>query len=222
MPEAVGGGTDVSFGPRAPSVSTSGANLLLVHAGGNSLLYARERTATAWGASAQVGTVTVRNDLPTAVVELATGGSLAVFSTDTGAAQKLAYTTRSGGTWTGSASVFDNGTNRAFSNDPLALLALSAGRALLVFRGGDTNLYATTFDPVGVVPWSPPTAITAQPVATASAPSLAAGICGSDAIVAFVDGATAKVARLTGTVWSAPEAVPGVGDATYVGVASKR
>jgi hypothetical protein len=222
-PEGIGAGNDVSFGPRAAAATTTtnGANMVIAHAGGNGLLYARERAATAWTASVQIGSITVRNDLPVAATELFGGMLLSIFSIDTGTTQKLAYATRSGKSWTVGGAVFDNGINRAFSNDPTALLPLASGRALLVFRGGDTNLYATTFDPTGAVKWSAPSTVTSSGIATMSAPSLAAGICGADAIAAFVETGTVKLVRLTAGVWSVPEKVPGLAGATYVGIASK-
>jgi hypothetical protein len=80
----------------------------------------------------------------------------------------------------------------------------------VAFRGQDLKGYVST----GTIGASSITFTAAVPVAPGgalvdSAPSVAKGICGDDAIAVFASASQVRATRLRAGVWSAPEAVTG-------------
>ncbi|MEO6572409.1 MAG: hypothetical protein ABIP89_01125, partial [Polyangiaceae bacterium] len=102
---------------------------------------------------------------------------------------------------------------------PPTLIGTPGGHAVLAWRGSDGKAYFSLFN--GAT-WSPPAPFLTPNPAIDSYPALAKGVCGADAVGAYVEGGGAlKLVRLTGTTWSAPVTVPGAGGLTSVAIATR-
>lgn len=198
-------GSPQSFGPSAPSMAAQGPDVIAVFAGNDGDLYDQTRSGGVWLSATGHGLGNLVQ-LPPAVVSMTAGIDLLVVfvrSTD----GKIEWTSRTGAVWTAPSELDIN----SFSADPVALAALPGGDAVAAFRGLDGNIYTSRYTNGAAPPWSVPAAVANPNYAIASSPSLAPGVGGADAELAFVDTATAQAfhARLQGATWSAPAAVGG-------------
>ena len=208
-----GSGPSQSFGARAPAGAAAGTDLVAVQAGSDSYLYDQAWTGS-WAAAHQQGGAAVQNTIPPVVVSLSGGASDLLAAYLRVSDYKLMAVARTGGTW-GTPMLLD--TN-AFSNDPIALGALPGGKALLVFRGTDDKPYFSTWD--GATTWSAPAAVVANAnPAIGSVPSIAPGVCGADAIVAWAEsGGGVRYASYAGGSFGAPQSVAGTSGAKFVAI----
>ncbi|MBI4701207.1 MAG: hypothetical protein HY744_08625, partial [Deltaproteobacteria bacterium] len=195
-----------SFGPSPAAIALVGADVVIAYAGDDGKLYEQVRSAGAWKPAAATGAALA--SLKPGLCSLDKGPELlAVYvrSSD----KKLAWLARTAGTWSQAKDVEAN----TYSGDPLALAALSGGRAVLTFRGLDGKIYASVYDPGKNPPWAQPAAVASPNPAIKSGPSLAPGTGGTDAELAFVDAGSqaAYHSRLAGGKWSAPALVGGSG-----------
>ena len=208
-----GSGSSQSFGARAPAVAAAATDLVAVQAGSDSYLYDQTWSGS-WQAAHQQGSAAVQNTIPPSIVALSGGASelLAAYLRVTD--YKVMAVARTSGTW-GTPMLID--TN-AYSNDPLAVAALPGGKALIVFRGSDDKPYFTAWD--GASTWTAPAAVLATGNPTvASTPSIAPGVCGADAIVAWAEsGGGVRYASFAGGSFGAPQAVAGTSGAKFVAV----
>jgi hypothetical protein len=202
-------GSPQSFGPSSASVTLDGSDVLALYAGSNGDLYDQRRSGGAWQpASAHaLGDVVA---LTPAVVALESGAILVVYVNKT--TSTLTFSVRDTNVWSAPIAIAG-----ALSNDPVAVASLPGDQAMAAFRGTNGQVYAMTFDLAGPA-FSAPTAIASPNPTTPSTPAVAAGIDGSVAELAFVDGASGAVhhVRWSGTTWSS--AIP-VGGAGLFGVA---
>jgi hypothetical protein len=123
---------------------------------------------------------------------LANGRSLVVFShSDT----LLLFASGIGNAWEPAQALYNTQTTQAMTGSSVSLAPLPSGGALLVFRGNDGNGYFSIYPPnVGPQPgpfqsnspWSAPAPL---PNATslAAPPQIAAGVCGDEAALVFVN-----------------------------------
>jgi hypothetical protein len=208
-----GSGSSQSYGARAPSAAAAGTDLVVVQAGSDSYLYDQTWNGS-WQAAHQQGGAAIQNTLPPTIVALAGGASelLAVYLRETD--YKVMAVARTSGTW-GTPMLVDA---NAYSNDPVAAGALPNGKALVVFRGSDKKPYFSTWD--GASTWSAPAAMLgASNPSIESTPSIAAGVCGADAIVAFVEtGSGAETVPFASGTFGAPTAIAGTSGAKFVAV----
>jgi hypothetical protein len=129
----------------------------------------------------------------------------------------LMFTTRTSGTWSAPAEVYDTGGNIAYSGFTPTLAALPGGGAMVVWQGGNNEPYESTYSSAGG--WGAPANISTMTVM--SAPTVAQGVCGASASVAFVaTGGQVDVTSLTGSTWSAPTAIAGATGMQSVQIAS--
>ncbi len=208
-----GGGSSQSFGARAPSAAAAGADVVVVQAGSDSLLYDQTWNGS-WQAAHQQGGAAVENTLPPTMVALSGGSSELLAAYLRVNDYKVMTVARTGGAW-GTPMLVDA---NAYSNNPVALAALPGGKALVVFRGSDGKPYFSVWD--GASAWTAPAPIVGgnDPV-IASVPSLAPGVCGADAVVAFaVSGGGIELASFTAGSFGAPVAVAGTSGAKFVAV----
>lgn len=203
-------------GPTPSSVTAIGSDTIVAFAGDNGELYDQTRTGGVWqGAHGHgLGNVVVVTPQITAL----NGGSvdlLVVFVNKSDS--KLLFTTRSAGTWSASVLVDQN----TFSADPISLVALPGGKAVLAFRGLDGKIYASRYNPNGAPVWSLPGPIANPNYATPSSPAITGGVGGADVELVFVNSAdgAAYHTSLTNTTWSAPTLVGGTG-LIHIGVSS--
>lgn len=204
---------DASFGPVPGAIAVVGQELVLAFPGGNGGLFVQSRLQGAWQLAAELPNTATT--LSPAAVGLSSGAELLLVYANS-SDKKLMFATRLAGAWSAAAAVEAN----SFSADPPALAALPNGEALLVFRGFDTKPYTARFVPGATPSWSAPKPLIVPNPTVTSAPSVAPGIGGHDAEVAYV-GSDGKAyhTHLASSVWSAPVAVAGPG-LLHVAIAS--
>lgn len=194
-----------SFGPAPGALAALGQELVLAFPGGNGTLYHQSRVMGAWqGASAHAGTDVERTP---AMVALDQGAELlGVYARK--ADKKLMFAVRKAGVWSAPTAVEAN----SYTDEAPGLTALPGGEAYLVFRGTDGKPYTSWYQPSNNPPWSAPKAVAAVNPTVLSPPSVAPGIDGHVAELAYV-GSDGKAyhASFDGTAWSAPTSVAGPG-----------
>jgi hypothetical protein len=212
-----GSGVSQAFGPSAPALAAASASLVFAQAGDNSLVY-DITWISSWQPPDQPTGASIQKTLPPSMVAL-TGGSqdlLLVYLRN--ADYKIMSVARASGAW--GAPVLLDAT--AYSNDPLALAALPGGRALLVYRGSDQKPYFSVYDVAKTPVWSVPRALLASNPTVASTPSVAAGVCGDDAEVAYASSTGgAEIAHYSGGSFAGPTVVSGTAGSTYVAIATR-
>lgn len=210
-----GAGSSQSYGARGPTVGTAGTDLVALQAGSDSYLYDQTWTGS-WAAAHQQGGAAIQNTLPPTVIALTGGSSDLLAAYLRNGDYKVMTVNRAGGTWATPMLVNTN----AYSNDPVALAPLPGGKALLVFRGSDEKPYFSTWD--GATTWTAPAAVVGgtNPM-VASIPSVAVGVCGADAVVAWaqVGGGVAFASFIAGA-FSTPVNVSGTSSAKFVAIAT--
>ncbi len=211
-----GGGNSQSYGPRAPGAAAVGTDLVIAQAGDNSVLYDQTWSST-WQAAHGQNAAAIQKDIPPTIVALTGGSADLMIAYMRDGDYKIMSVTRSGGTW--SAPVLVNTT--AYANDPVAVAPMAGGKAILVFRGTDMKPYFSLYDGQGA--WSAPAAVVAQSSPTvASTPSVATGVCGDDAVIAYAaNGGGVELVHLQGGAPLPPVQVSGTTGAQFVAVATR-
>jgi hypothetical protein len=217
--DPVGGSAAQSYGPSAPAAAWAGG-LVVVQDGSNGYLYDLALASSAWTATEHPqALVATQGAIPSPSVIALSGGTsdlLVVFAHQ--GDYKLTSQARASGTWSAPALIDPN----AYTTDPVALAALSGGRAVMVFRGGDQKAYFSLYNPSASSQWTAPAPLIApnNPV-IAGLPAVAPGICGDDAVAVYPPApGQARLVRLRGGSWVAPEAIPGTTASAFVGVAT--
>ena len=205
-PQRVG----TNYGPVYAAIAARGADATVAFIDGQSpsVNYAAQADLTAgtWQARVDVAGPESFTVAPS-IVALSAGPELMMVFVEQDA--KVLFVTRTSGVW--SAPVY---IANALTNDRVALAQLPGGGAILAFRGQDGNLYWSTYTGGA---WSAVAAFATPNVSIVGSPSVAHGIAGDTAEIAYVDGtARAYHARLAAGAWSTPALV---GGANLVGVA---
>jgi hypothetical protein len=211
-----GSGSSQSFGARSPGAATAGSDLVIVQAGSDSYLYDQTWNVS-WQAAHKQGSAGVQQTISPTMIALSGGASDLLATYMRNADYKVMAVARSAGTWTASPMQIDV---NAYSNDPAVLAPLPAGKALLVFRGSDQKPYFSTWD--GATTWTAPAAVVtnANPIVL-STPSIAPGVCGADAVVAWAEsGGGVKWANFSGGTFGSPQSLAGTSGSTFVAVAT--
>ena len=209
-----------SFGPSSPAaVVPAGDVLTIAYAGADQMLY-RQTFATTWTAAvAQAGATisTVRPQL----IALEGGASDLLVVYASAVDFKLHSVARDAGTKSWSAPLLIDAN--AYTADPVSLAPMKGGRAMLIYRGGNSKPYYSVYDPVAnaAAPWSVlAELVTAANPTVVSSPGVAMGACGEDAVAVFAqDNGAVAVQRFIAGTWTPPAAVPGLLNFTDVGVA---
>jgi hypothetical protein len=194
-------GSPQSFGPSGPAAAGIGATVLVAQSGSNGTLYDQTWNGT-WGAGIPHAGSLVETSLSPAVVALTGGASDAMIvfvgASDAGT-YYLQYTVRTSGAWSAPAYVFDQTGHVAYASTTPSLAALQDGGAILAWQGGSpAYAYESTYGASG---WTSPVAVSADTLL--SPPSVAAGVCGSDAVAAYVTTTgSVTVATLAGGTWT--------------------
>lgn len=213
---------DHSFGTLGAGLGGDGTTAVFMENGTDYKLYTRE-FGTAWSSATQVtGAASIGADVPAFPVVTSAEGKydlVAVFVNQT--FRRLSYAARdaTGQAWQSFGVVHDFAT----TNEAFSFARVGKSTFVIAFRGQDGDGYYAhgTVDLAGTFTWTP-----AQPiggagnVAVDSAPAVAKGVCGDDAIVVYASGGQVKATRLRGTAWTAPEVVTGATGAR-VAVATK-
>lgn len=201
-----------SFGPSPAAIAASGSDAIVAFAGNDHDLYDQERSGGVWAAAHGHGLGDALLLTPALVIPTMGPDRMIAYVRKSDA--RIVYTTRTGAVWSAPVPI----DNNALSNDPVALVALPAGGAVLAYRGQNQGLYFSRYTPGAAPPWTGPAEV-AGAITIASAPSLAAGVGGFDAEIAYVEGGSAKHARLTNVAWSAPVTIAAAG-LTQVAIAT--
>jgi hypothetical protein len=200
-----------SFGTVSAGLAASGNEVVFAENGTNNGLYVRT-FGTAWSeASAVLGAGTIGGETSATPEMVAVEGELdvvLVYSEKT--TRRLSFATRgaASNTWT-------NGGNvqlHATTDERPALARIDSTTLLLAFRGQDGNAYYARGTIGGQnVSWTAASPIGGGAAFSVdSAPVVARGVCGDDAIFAHASGGTVRVTRLRGTTWTDPETIPGL------------
>jgi len=211
-----GSGSSQSFGAKAPAAASAGSDLVIVQGGSDSYLYDQTWNVS-WQAAHKQGSAGIQNTISPAAISLMGGTSDLLAAYLRNADYKVMAVARSAGTWTSSPMQIDP---NAFTNDPLALAPLPGGKALLVFRGTDQKPYFSTWD--GASTWTAPApVVTNANPSVLSAPSIAPGVCGADAIIAWAEsGGGVRWSTFTSGTFSSPQSLAGTSGAKSVAVAT--
>lgn len=215
--DPVGVGVKQSFGPRGPGFAGVGATPALLEAGDDGFLRDRDYAGSWSDGHPQSGT-SVEKTLPPTLVALVGGTAelLGVYMRVTDF--KIMSVTRTAGTYAPPVLLDAN----AYTNDPVNLGPMSGGRALLTFRGSDGKGYFSVYDPAKNPVWTPPAPIGGSAPLVESAPAVAMGVCGDDAVVAYAaTGAAVNVTHFSGGTFGAATEVTGTSGARYVGIATR-
>jgi predicted heme/steroid binding protein len=214
-----GSGASQSFGPSAPAAASTGTTLLAVQSGSNGLVYDESWTGS-WQAATALAGSSVVSDLSPAVVAMNGGAAelLQVFvhAGDAGS-YYLEYATRTAGTWSAPANVYAQGTTIAYAGTTPALAALPSGGAILAWQGSSPAYpYVSTYSAAG---WTAPVAVSSDTLL--SPPSVAPGVCGADAVMAYVKtGGAVTVVTTSGGTWATPQPIAGATGMQWVAVAA--
>lgn len=202
-----GGGSAQSFGPTPPALAALVASDVAAFVGNDHDLYDQTRSGGVWQAALGHGLAGLVTLTP-AIVPLTSGPELLMVAvrTDT----SIVWTTRTGAAWT---PLVPAAIPSALTADRVALTTLPGGAALLAFRGTNGQLFTSRFTPGPPPTWSAPVGVAMPNVTITGSPSLAPGVGGVDAELAFVGGGSGAAfhTRLTGSTWSAPAMVGGSG-----------
>jgi len=219
--DPVGMGLMQSYGPRAPAIAAANNEIVLVQAGDNSILY-DQRWNGSWQTATSHPSAAIQKTIPPAIVSLSGGAEdlLVVYARDMD--YKIMSTSRASGMWSMPMLVDMNAFLSGQTNEPVSLAPLGSGRAIMVYRGTDSKPYFSIYDPKKMPAWTAPAPIAMTNPMVDSLPSVASGVCGSDAVIAYVEsGAGVKVASFSAGNWGAPESVAMSGAAKYVAIATR-
>jgi hypothetical protein len=211
-----------SFGPSAPAAAAVGGALVEAQSGQDGVVYDQSWNGSWQVAAALAGTAVV-SSLSPAVIAMNGGAADAmvvfVHSGDAGS-YYLQFATRTAGTgaWSTPADVYATAGNVAYAGTTPALCALPGGKALLAWQGSAPAYpYVSTYDPAGG--WSAPIPVSSD--AIVSPPSVAAGVCGADAVMTYVKaGGTVQVVTLSGGSWGNSTAIAGATAMQWAAIAT--
>jgi hypothetical protein len=196
---------------------------VIAYEGSNQLPYAQTWTSgSGWDDGVALGTALLAVSTPMAIVALDSGPSdlLAVYVAAGGGCSNgsgcLYGVSRSASTkaWSPAVMVHPN----AFTPAAPALAAMSGGRAVLAWKGGNGEGYGSVYAAAPAPVWSSPAQLTAAQVA--SAPSVAPGVCGDDAVAAYSSGGIVYTTHFAGGTWTAPAPLSGEAGVTTVSIAT--
>ena len=209
-----------SFGPSAPAAAGTGTTLLAMQSGQDGVVY-DQAWSTSWQAASPLAGSSVVSALSPAVVAMNGGTAelMLVFVHAGGAGSYyLQYATRTAGVWSTPANVYASGGNVAYASTTPALAALPNGEAILAWQGG-SPAYPYVSRYTAGAGWTAPTPASNDTLV--SPPSLAPGVCGADAVLAYVKtGGAVQVVTTTGGVWGTPQAIAGATGMQWTAIAA--
>jgi hypothetical protein len=210
-----------SFGPSAPALASVGATLVVAQSGQNGAAYT-QGWAGSWQAATALPGSSVVTSLSPALVAMKGGpAELMVVFVHAGDAGNyyLQSATRTSGTWSAPADVYEQSSSVAYASTRPALAALPGGKALLAWQGGSpAYAYVSTYDPAAG--WAAPLAVSSD--ALASSPSVASGVCGAEAVMAYVrTGGDVQVVMRSGGSWGTPAPIAGASGMQWAAIASQ-
>jgi len=221
------GAAPQSFGPVRASAAATATELVIAYEGNDGHLYAQSWTsAGGWETAVEIGTLKLGTNTAPAIIPLTTstpdGGTsdflvvFAIASTATPPLNYLNYAFRDATAKTWSTPALTNIT--AYTPYQPSLAAMSGGRAILGWQGGNNLPYTMELTPLPSPAWSAPTPIAS--VTVNAAPSLATGTCGYDAVAVLATNGAVTVADYTSGAWIPPTPIAGITGAAYAAIAT--
>ena len=210
-PVTVGG--TASFGPSALSAAGAGTDLVIAQDGDDAMLYT-QRWSTTWATAAPIGGgVATLKAAPPALVAVTGKFDLVLLYAAAAAPHVIGFATRDATAPAG----WSNGQvtqATAQTAEQMSVASLSPTTLLVAFRGNDARPY-TMVGTIGAtsITWSVPAPLLAGSSTVDTAPAVARGVCGDDAIAVFASGGVVKAAQYRGTTWSVPGTVTGASGA---------
>ena len=220
-PVTPSGGTQ-SFGPSAGTIAAAGTDLVFAQDGDDGRLYVRNWDGAAWSPEpglAILGAGTLKTAAPALVAVPGTFDAVLLYAENTGN-HVISFATRTAATKAWSSAAVTQAT--AQTSEAMSAVLISPAVVLVTFRGNDGKPYNMT-GTLGAasVTWSAPSLLLADGSATVdSAPAVAKGVCGDEAIAVFSSGGQVKATRLRAGSWSVPGPVAGA-SGTLVSVATR-
>jgi hypothetical protein len=202
-------GASASFGPSAPSAAGAGADLVIAQDGDDSMLYT-QRWSTTWAMAAPIGGgVSTLKAAPPALVAVTGKFDIVLLYADAAPPHVIGFATRDAMAPTG----WSNGQvtqATAQTAEQMSVASLSPTTLLVAFRGNDSRPY-TMLGTIGAtsITWSVPAPLLADTSIVDTAPAVARGVCGDDAIAVFAAGGVVKATQYRGTTWTVPGTVAG-------------
>ena len=211
-----------SFGPvRAAAAAASSTELVITYEGNDGHIYAQSWLTTGgWQTAVKIGDDTLATNTAPAIVALSGGTSdlLVVYAlASTQATNYLNYALRTASTKTWSTPAATNGT--AYTLYAPSLAPMSGGRAIVGWRGGNNLPYSMEFTPSPSPAWSVPVPMAASGNIT-SAPSLATGTCGNEAVAALATEGAVTISTYASGAWVTPTPITGISGASFAAIAT--
>ena len=215
-----------SFGPSAGTIAAAGTDLVFAQDGDDEGLYVRKWDGAAWSpepglavSGAVSGAGTLKTAAP-ALVSVPGTFDLVLLYADNTVNHVIGFATRTAATKAWSSAAVTQAT--AQTSEAMSATLISPTAVLVTFRGNDGKPYKMT-GTLGAtsITWSAPSLLLADGSATVdSAPAVARGVCGDEAIAVFSSGGQVKATRLRAGSWSVPGPVAGA-SGTRVSVATR-
>jgi hypothetical protein len=200
-----------SFGPSAGAIAAAGTDLVFAQDGDNEGLYVRIWDGAAWSSVpglAIFGAGTLKT-APPALVSVPGTFDVVLLYADNTVNHVIGYATRNATTKAWSSAQVTQAT--AQTGEAMSAALVSPTSVLVSFRGNNGKAYTMT-GTLGAasISWSVPVLLLADGSATVdSAPAVAKGVCGDDAIAVLASGGQVKATQLRAGAWSVPGAVTG-------------
>jgi hypothetical protein len=197
-----------SFGPSAAPAAAAGNDLVIAQDGDNAKLYTQDWSGT-WAPAVQIADpVVTLKSAPPALVSVTGTFDLVLLYAQSAPPNTIGFATRDATTKMWSAGAVTQDT--AQTAEQMSVTRLSATTLLVAFRGNNGRPYTMT-GTIGAssITWGLPSALLADTSTVDSAPAVAPGVCGNDAIAVFASGGIIKATEYRGTTWSVPGTVAG-------------
>ena len=213
-----------AFGPVRAAAAGTATDFVIAYEGNDGHGYAQTWTATAgWDDGVALGSAALLADTPLAIAPL-TGGAVdlvAVYVDGEGAASSnnlhVFFSLRTAQTkaWSAPAMIGAD----VYTEAAPSIAAMSGGGAVVTWLGQSSGVYASVLSESGGSPsWSDPVQVTAaSPAETAS---VARGVCGDDAIGAYLSDGAVYTTHFAGGSWTPPALLVGEAGITAVAIAT--
>jgi hypothetical protein len=221
--EPVGGaGAAQALGPSAPSVALGNGGLYVAWDGQDEGLYALSSPSLGgpWTATTQIVAPGDVGTVPPTMVAMTSHAfdALVVYEDPD---SNMHYLVHPAAPVPAEWSTPEAVGRYAFATQPVSMAPLPGGGAVLVYIGEDGHPYASVFTAGGDPAWSDPAPVYTNHHGIASTPTVATGVCGFDAVAAFVeDTVGVLLVTLKGQTWGAPTIVSGTSALAYATVAT--
>lgn len=200
-------GGDQSYGPSAGTLAAAGTDIVFAQAGDDEGLYVQKRD-TAWSTADAIGGAGTLKTMPPALLAIDGKYDLVLLYADKTAPHVLGFATRDATTKAWSTATVTQST--AQTGEQLAVARISQSVVLVTFRGNNMRPYFMT-GTLGAssITWSVPAPLLPDTSTVDTAPAIAKGVCGDDAIAVYGAAGQVRATRYRGGVWTVPEPVTG-------------